>query len=67
MKRTQMQMWQQAEQRSADANSVFIEIQQGPNPLTDAEIEKLIVKNPDHWERFRGMGINPINIEGGAK
>lgn len=55
MKRTQEQMSRAAEQKTFGQNKVFLYIQGGANPLTDAEIEKLIAKNPA-WGRFRGMG-----------
>jgi len=53
--KTQPQMLRNAQQKSADRNSVFLHIQGGANPLTDAEIERLIARNPD-WEPFKGMG-----------
>jgi hypothetical protein len=56
MKMTQEQMLRGAEQKTFDQNRVWVHIQGGSNPLTDAEIEKLIAKNPVPWGRFRGMG-----------
>lgn len=57
MSKTAKQFWAEAEKRSATINRTFVEIQQGPNPLTNAEIDKMAAKRPEVWERFRGMGL----------
>jgi hypothetical protein len=41
----------------AQRELAFAEIQQSTGPLTNAEIDKLIAKNPDRWTQFRGKGI----------
>jgi len=43
----QKQVARAAEQRMFNVCNTFNEIQTGPNPLTQAEIEKLIAKRPD--------------------
>jgi hypothetical protein len=53
MSKTAKQYWADAEARSAKINRTFVEIQQGPNPLTQEEINKLADKRPEIWERFR--------------
>jgi hypothetical protein len=53
MSKTAKQYWADAEKRSATINRTFVEIQQGPNPLTPEELEKLAAKRPEIWERFR--------------
>lgn len=45
-KKTQKQMQRAADQRVRDVCRTFNEIQSGPNPLTEAEIKKLIKKRP---------------------
>ena len=52
MSKTAKQFWAEAEARSAKINRTFVEIQQGPNPLTQAEIRKLAEKRPEVWARF---------------
>lgn len=42
----QKQMQRAADQRMLDVCRTFNEIQTGPNPLTQAEIDKLIAKRP---------------------
>ncbi len=63
--KTQHEMQRSAQQRTFTQNRVFIEIQQGPNPLTNAEIDRLADERPATWGRFRGMGIDAK--AGGAK
>ena len=50
--KTSKQFWAEAESRSATINRTFTEIQQGPNPLTQAELRKLAAKRPEIWARF---------------
>ncbi len=60
----QRQMLSNAQQRVFDGNRVFLEIQHGPNPLTNAQIDRLADERPATWNRFRGMGID---AKGGDK
>ena len=50
--KTSKQFWDAAEKRSATINRTFVEIQQGPNPLSEEEIKKLAEKRPEVWGRF---------------
>lgn len=52
MKPTQVQMFYQAHRLIADILHTFIGIQQGPHPLTLAEIDTLIAK---HGRRYAWM------------
>jgi hypothetical protein len=56
MSKTSKQYWADAEKRSATINRTFVEIQQGPNPLTGEELRKLKAKRPDLWARFGSWG-----------
>jgi hypothetical protein len=49
MSKTAKQFWAEAEKRSAAINRTYVEIQQGPNPLTPAELR---AKRPEVWARF---------------
>jgi hypothetical protein len=49
----QKQVARAAEQRMFNVCNTFNEIQSGPNPLTQAEIEKLIAKRPDVYGVLR--------------
>jgi hypothetical protein len=53
MSKTAKEFWGDAEKRSANINRTFVEIQQGPNPLSQEEINALADKRPAIWERFR--------------
>ena len=53
MSKTAKNFWAGAEARSFEINRTFLEIQQGPNPMTQEEINKLADKRPALWERFR--------------
>jgi hypothetical protein len=44
----QKQMMKMAQRRIADLCLLFLEIQQGPNPLTKDEIRKLVEKRADY-------------------
>ena len=50
------QMLAREQQKEFDRNQTFLDMQRGPNPLTNAEIEKLATKDPDRGGKFRGMG-----------
>ena len=50
------EMLAREQQKEFDRNQTFLDMQRGPNPLTNAEIEKLATKDPDRWGKFRGMG-----------
>ena len=52
MSKTAKEFWRDAEKRSADINRTFVEIQQGPNPLSEAELRELAKKRPEVWARF---------------
>lgn len=52
MSKPAKEFWRDAEKRSATINSAFVEIQQGPNPLSDEELRKLAEKRPEVWGRF---------------
>ena len=53
---TLKQKFAREQQREFDQNQTFLDMQRGPNPLTNAEIEKLATKYPDRWGRVRNMG-----------
>jgi hypothetical protein len=53
MSKTAKQFWAEAEKRSATINRTFVEIQQGPNPITAEELRKLAVKRSEIWGRFK--------------
>lgn len=53
--KTAKEFWADAEKRSANLNRAFVEIQQGPNPLTPEEIRILVDKRPDQYGRFEGF------------
>jgi hypothetical protein len=48
----QKKMCRDAFKMIAECNSLFMEMLKGPNPLTKAEIRKLIAKRPELWGRF---------------
>lgn len=50
---TQKQMEMAARRKALVPYKVFNDIMSGPNPLTKAEIRKLIERNPALWGRFR--------------
>ena len=52
MRMSQTQMYWAAHRKSADVNITFMEMVQSDNPLTKAELEKLIEKRPELWGRF---------------
>ena len=46
----------QADRRVLDVCRTFNDIQTGPNPLTPAEVDKLIEKRPDVYGVLRAWG-----------
>jgi hypothetical protein len=51
--KTQLQMFYDAQRRAFDLNCAFIDmVQDKHNPLTRAELEKLIAKRPLVYGRF---------------
>lgn len=48
----QRAQFDKAQQFSAGLNNTFLEIMNGPNPLTPQEIRKLIDKRPEVYGRF---------------
>lgn len=57
---SQEHLYWKAHEKTADGNEAFLEIQQGPNPLTPEEIDRLCDRRPHLWERFRGYGAKAI-------
>ena len=54
--KTQLQMYWAAEQKLFDANRAFMEMVNDPvNPLTNQDLERLIDRFPERWERFSGF------------
>lgn len=51
---TQIRACYEAHDRIADANEVMLDLLFGPNPITDDELRKLIVKRPHIYGRFAG-------------
>lgn len=49
---SQLQMCQNADRKVLDKCKVFNEIMTGPNPLTPAEVRKLIDRHPDRYTLF---------------
>lgn len=45
-------MFWRAHRRIADANETFLELVNGPNPITRAELAAAIEKRPEVWGRF---------------
>lgn len=43
-----------AHKRIADANEAMLELLYGSNPITDDELRKLVEKRPDTYGRFAG-------------
>ena len=48
----QLRMCRSADQAVLDRCKVFNEIQTGPNPLTPAEVRRLIDRRPEVWGLF---------------
>ena len=64
MRKTQMQIYREVESRRQNVVRTFVDMQRGPNPLTNADIESLIAneerRRPNSvpiWDQFRGKGI----------
>ena len=52
--KSQIQMYREAERKIADRNAAFVEIMQGPNPLTPEEVDALAEKDPARYGIFKG-------------
>jgi hypothetical protein len=53
--KSQRAMFYRAHDKIAERNRHFFAIQNGPNPLTPAEIRRLAQKHPDRWGAFLGF------------
>ncbi len=54
--KTQMQMYQEAERKLAEANEAFMDMVNDPvNPLTNDDLERLIARWPERYGRFSGF------------
>ena len=54
--KTQMQMYQEAERKLADANEAFVDMVNDPvNPMTNDDLERLIARWPERYGRFSGF------------
>lgn len=62
-KPTQRNMFYKAHDEVFGLLRQFAEIQRGPNPLTNDDIERMIARRPGHWEKFRGKGIDKLKAE----
>lgn len=51
---TQYQMFELARRKLADGNLAMLDMLFGVNPITDAELRKLIEKRPAIYGRFAG-------------
>ena len=53
--KTQYQMYREAEQGIFDRNNAFLEMVNDPvNPLTNQDLERLIARWPERYERYSG-------------
>ena len=53
---TQMQQYEQAHRRLADANNAFMEcVTCRDNPMTREDLEALIARHPERYGRFAGF------------
>ena len=53
--KTQLQMYQEAEQWIFDRNRAFMEMVNDPvNPLTNQDLERLIARWPERYEMYSG-------------
>ena len=54
--KTQMQMYQEAERKLAEANEAFMDMVNDPdNPMTNDDLERLIARWPERYGRFSGF------------
>ena len=54
--KTQMQLYQEAERKLAEANEAFMDMVNDPvNPLTNDDLERLIARWPERYGRFSGF------------
>lgn len=51
---TQKQLYYQAERKSADGHLAMLDLLYGTNPITDAELQKLIDKRPLVYDKYAG-------------
>lgn len=53
--KTQLQMFNESQQRLFDRNAWFIELVNHPtNPLTNQDLERAIARWPERWGQFSG-------------
>lgn len=52
---TQLEMFWQSHRQMMVPYLHFMEVQNGPNPLTAAEIRRLAEKHPERWGQFLGI------------
>jgi hypothetical protein len=52
--KSQMHRFYKAHEAISDQNEVMLELLYGANPITDAELSKLIERNPGRYGRFAG-------------
>ena len=52
-------MFARSHDQVADGNASFMEIMNGPNPLTPKEVDRMIERNP-RWLRFAGFVAKAI-------
>lgn len=57
--KTQMQMFEESQQRLFSANQAFMDMVNHPtNPMTNQDLERLIAQWPERYGRFSGfLGI----------
>jgi hypothetical protein len=54
--KTQMQLYQEAERKLAEANEAFMDMVNDPvNPMTNDDLERLIARWPERYGRFSGF------------
>lgn len=54
MKKTQLQMYESARQKIADGDKTMMELLFGVNPISDETLQKLIIKRPEVYSRYKG-------------
>ena len=54
--KTQMQLYQEAERKLAEANEALMDMVNDPvNPMTNDDLERLIARWPERYGRFSGF------------
>lgn len=54
--KTQMQLYQEAERKLAEANEAFMDMVNDPvNPMTNDDLERAIARWPERYGRFSGF------------